>query len=72
MAAAAPFPIQATRRKAMGLFSKGPSKAEVRGFARGKQSSAKAAEAYARQQRDKAATRKAVAERKAAARRGKR
>ena len=56
----------------MGLFSKEPSKAEVRGFARGKQSSAKAAEAYARQQRDKAATRKAVAERKAAAKRGKR
>ena len=55
----------------MGLFSKGPSKAEVRGFGRGQRSSGKAAEAYAKQQRDKAATRKAVAQRKAAERRGK-
>jgi hypothetical protein len=51
----------------MGLFSSKPSKAEVRGFSRGQRSSAKAAEVYARQQRDKAAARKALAERKAAA-----
>ena len=55
----------------MGLFSKPASSKEVRAFGRGKTSSAKAAEAYAKQQRDKAATRKAVAQRKAAEKRDK-
>ena len=41
----------------MGLFGGKPSKAEVRGFSRGKTSSAKAAEEYARQRREQAATR---------------
>jgi hypothetical protein len=48
----------------MGLFRNKPSKAEVSGFGRGKRSSGKAAEEWARQQRDKAAARKAQAARR--------
>jgi hypothetical protein len=43
----------------MGLFSSKPSKAEVRAFGRGGKGSAKAAEAYAQQARDRAASRTA-------------
>ena len=50
----------------MGLFSKRPSQAEINKFGRGGRGSARAAEAYAKQQRDKAATRKAMAARRAA------
>jgi hypothetical protein len=50
----------------MGLFGSKPSPAEVRGFARGKRSSGNAAEAYAKQQRDAAATKRAVAARRRA------
>jgi len=50
----------------MGLFSKDPTPKEVRAFARGKVSSAKAAEAYARQQEAKLAGRRANAARAAA------
>lgn len=45
----------------MGLFSKEPSPKEVKQFAKGRAASAKAAEAYARQQRDQAAARRAQA-----------
>lgn len=50
----------------MGLFSKPATPKEVKAFARGKQSSAKAAEAYARQQEAKLAGRRANAARAAA------
>jgi hypothetical protein len=48
----------------MGWFSRKPDPAEIRGFGRGKRASGKAAEEWARQQRDKAATRKAQAQRR--------
>lgn len=54
----------------MGLFGK-PDPKEVRAFARNKRGSAKAAEAYAKQQRDREATRKALAARRAAQKKGK-
>jgi len=50
----------------MGKWFGKPSPAEVRSFGRGGRASGKAAEAWAQQQRDKAATRKAMAERRAA------
>ena len=50
----------------MGLFSKPATPKEVRAFARGKVSSAKAAEAYAKQQAAKQAGRRADAARRAA------
>jgi hypothetical protein len=43
----------------MGLFSSKPSKAEVKGFGKGKKSSAKAAAQHAQNARDRAATRRA-------------
>jgi hypothetical protein len=52
----------------MGIFSSKPSAKEVRDFGRGKTTSAKAAQAYARQQADNAAQRKAMAENRAARR----
>ena len=53
----------------MGLFSSKPTGREVRDFGKGKATSAKAAQAYARQQADKAAQRKAMAENRAARKR---
>jgi hypothetical protein len=50
-------------------FRREPSPAEVRAFARNRRGSAKAAEAYAKQQRDREATRRALADRRRAGRR---
>lgn len=48
------------------MFGRKPSRQEVKAFGRGKTSSGKAAEAYAVEQRRKAAIREALAERRAA------
>ena len=53
----------------MPLFGSKPSKAEVRAFGRNRRGSAKVAEAYAKQKRDQEATRAAMRERRAAAKR---
>ena len=50
----------------MPLFRSKPDPKEVRAFGRGKRTSGKAAEAYAQQKRDAAATRKAQAARRKA------
>jgi len=50
----------------MGLFGSKPTSKDARAFARGKRTSAKAAELYAQQRRDARATRNAVAARKRA------
>lgn len=50
----------------MSIFKREPSRQEVKAFGRGRQTSAKAAQQYAAEQRRKAAIREAQKERRAA------